>query len=171
MTDSISGLTAIDTLYEAMGYRLGQEFLAFLTSVYLPAAVAIGGLCHIIWQCVEKQSFGRLAGYLAYLVFIWWLIVPVTTQVALPAGTTASSREDFARLYESSGKRGSELKVPRVLLILHVLTDNAVKAMVARTNRTFLDNPFGSERLASLLRQSGINDAALRQRFQRFLVG
>lgn len=167
----ISGLTAVDTLYEVMGYRLGANFFEFLTTIYLPVAVAIGALCYVYFQCIEKGSFRGLVIYLVYLLFMWWLMTPVKTNVALPAGTATETIEDFARLYESYGKGASQVRVPRVLLILHVLTDNVVKVMVARTNRTFLSNPFGSERLAALMRQSGINDAALRERFLRFLVG
>lgn len=167
----ISGLTAVDTLYEVMGYRLGANFFEFLVSIYLPAAIAIGGLCYVLYQCLEKGSFRGLVVYLCYLVFVWWLMTPVKTSVALPAGTATESVEDFAHLYESYGKGVSQVRVPRLLLILHSLTDNTVKALVARTNRTFLENPFGSERLASRLRQSGVNDAALRERFLRFVVG
>jgi hypothetical protein len=98
-------------------------------------------------------------------------VTALTTQVAFPAGSAPESIEEFKALYESKDGAGSTVRIPRVLLFVHSLTDSAVKVMVHRTNRTFLDNPFGWERLAARLRQSGINDAALRERFLRFLAG
>ena len=167
----ISGVTFVDTLYELMGYRLGMSIQEFLASIFLPFVISIGALCYVYHECLEKQTFRPLVFYFAYLLFIWWLITPVATQVAFPAGTAPESIEEFKALYESKDGAGTTVRIPRVLVLLHSLTDGAVKVMVHRTNRTFLDNPFGSERLAARLRQSGINDAALRERFLRFVAG
>lgn len=167
----VSGLTAVDTLYEVMGLRLGQTFLEFLTTIYLPAVIAIAAICFVYYQCLERQSFRGLVAYVAYLLFFWWLITPVRTGVAMPAGTSLGSEEDFSRLYESLGQGAPEIRVPRFLLLLHSLTDNVVKVLVTRTNRTFLSSPFGSERLSARLRTCGINDGALRERFLRFVAG
>jgi hypothetical protein len=167
----ISGVTFVDTLYELMGYRLGASIQEFLGSIFLPFLISIGALCCVYYHCLEKQTFRPLVFYFCYLLFIWWLVSPVATQVGFPAGTAPESIEEFKTLYESKDGAGTTVKIPRVLLAVHSLTDNAVKVMVHRTNRTFLDNPFGSERLAARLRQSGINDAVLRERFLRFVAG
>lgn len=167
--EEIRGVTAIDTMYELKGFQMAQSF----TEILFPWAVGIlaaAGVVHTLFLADRTRRFRDVVVYSGYVLAIFYLIHPVKVNVAVPAGYVWEDFEAFYREYDR-GSRGQPLvKAPRFMAWAHIFSDALTAALMSRVNKTFLEAPFGLERLSALLREARLHDSDLQERYQAFVV-
>ncbi|MBI2901137.1 MAG: hypothetical protein HYY17_13215 [Planctomycetes bacterium] len=169
MNEEIRGVTAIDTMYELKGFQMAQSFyeVIFPWAIGVLAATAV---VHILFMADRTRRFRDIVIYSGYFLVMLYLAHPIKVNVAVPAGYVWEDFEAFYREYERGSKGQPMVKAPRFMVWSHILCDGISKILINQVNKSFVDAPFGMERLSALLRQARIHDSDLQERYQAFVL-
>ena len=169
MNEEIRGVTAIDTMYELKGFQMAQSF----SEILIPWAVGIlaaAAVVHTLFMADRTRRFRDIVIYSGYFLAMLYLAHPIKVNVAVPAGYVWEDFEAFYREYDRGSRGQPMVKAPRFMVWSHVLSDALSAVLMNRVNKTFMEAPFGLERLSVLLREARIHDSGLQERFQAFVV-
>ncbi len=167
--EEIRGVTAIDTMYELKGFQMAQGF----TEALFPWAVGIlaaAAVVHTLFMADRHRRFRDVVLYSGYVLAMLYLAGPVKVNIAVPAGFVWEDFESFYREYDRGSRGQPTVKAPRFMVWSHVLCDAVAKLLTDKVNKSFVESPFGLERLSTLLRQARIHDSALQERYQAFVL-
>ncbi len=169
MNEEIRGVTAIDTMYELKGFQMAQSFyeVIFPWAIGILAAAAI---VQILFMADRTRRFRDVVIYSGYFLVMLYLAHPIKVNVAVPAGYVWEDFEAFYREYDMGSRGQPMVKAPRFMVWSHILCDGVTKLLMNKVNKSFMDAPFGMERLSALLRQARIHDSGLQERYQAFVL-
>jgi hypothetical protein len=170
----LHGSTPVDTLYEFAGYAIGNRLSqVVLWTGVLPTLLIGAALLRLLYLGYQKESFFDLVAYPLYVLFITFLVWPV--DVALtpqgPWGSTPLVSATNPSVPGASNDspavdpRTGSLKVPRVLAVVHTLTDLIVGQAVFDMEPNFKEAAFAWQRVAAVNEECRIFDVDLRDRF------
>lgn len=167
--EEIRGVTAIDTMYELKGFQMAQAFydLIFPWGIGILGAAAI---VNLLFMAERTRRFRDIVIYSGYVIAMFYLAQPIRVNVAVPAGYVYEDFEAFYREYDRGGGGQPTLKAPRLMVWSHILCDAVSTMLIGQVNKSFVEAPFGVERLAVLLREARIHDSYLQERYQAFVL-
>ncbi len=169
MNEEIRGVTAIDTMYELKGFQMAQGFyeVVFPWAVGILAAAAV---VHTLFMSERTRRFRDVVVYSGYCLAMLYLAQPIRVNVAVPAGFVWEDFEAFYRDYNQGSRGQPTVKAPRFMVWSHILCDAVAKLLMNKVNASFMEAPFGLERLSVLLREARIHDSDLQDRYQAFVL-
>jgi len=169
VNEEIRGVTAIDTMYELKGFQMAQGFyeVIFPWAVGILAAAAV---VHTLFMADRTKRFRDVVVYSGYFLAMLYLAHPIRVNVAVPAGYVWEDFEAFYRDYNQGSRGQPTVKAPRFMVWSHILCDAVTKLLMNKVNATFMEAPFGMERLSVLLREARIHDSGLQDRYQAFVL-
>lgn len=167
--EDIRGVTAIDTMYELKGFQMAQGFydVIFPWAIGILAAAAV---VHTLFMADRTRRYRDVVLYSGYFFAMLYLAHPIKVNVAVPAGFVWQDFEAFYREYDLGSRGQPTVKAPRFMVWSHVLCDAVARLLMNQVNKSFVEAPFGLERLSVLLREARIHDSGLQDRYQAFVL-
>ena len=173
----IRGLTPIDTLYEFAGYSIGYRLSEYIIwNWYFPTILIGAALLRLFYMGYRKQSFADLVIYPLYVIFIAFLVWPIEVKVTAPGGTATHAEEGIvwdpgleSAWKQVTNERAETIRAPRILAVVHSITDNLVRHVVYDMEPQFMVAAFVWQRVAAINEKARILEPGLHEDFHDYL--